>query len=432
MTRSDAPEATAAPGRGPDWRRRFAPDRFRPVGRTRVLVQDALLALVAVAVETVVVVVDPAQTIAGYPELAPAGRGTALLWSVACAVPLLLRRSAPWAAVLLVSPLLLAAELGEVRSVTATVAVVALSYTTSSRFPLRQAALAVTLIWAPAVFVALLGPAPPGGYLTRGYVLFVQVLLALVCFFIGRTVHARRASIRALEERARVAEENQRALADQAVGDERRRIARELHDVVAHHVSVMGVLATGARRVLPRDPAATDGALGTIEETSRTTLRELRRLLDVLRTDAEPAAELAPQPGLAGIEALVEQVREAGLPVTLRVDGVPGPLDPGVALTIYRIVQEALTNALKHAGSATAQVRLSFGVYWLIVEVSDTGRGPTPESSRVGHGLVGMRERMALYGGTLRTGPRPGGGYRVYAKMPMEQLGAPISERSGK
>ncbi|GAB3978494.1 sensor histidine kinase [Plantactinospora veratri] len=225
-----------------------------------------------------------------------------------------------------------------------------------------------------------------------------------------------------------MAEENQRSLADQAVADERRRIARELHDVVAHHVSVMGVLATGARRVLSRDPAATDGALGTIEETSRTTLRELRRLLDVLRTDAEPAAELSPQPGLAGIEALVEQVREAGLPVTLRVDGTPGPLDPGVALTVFRIVQEALTNTLKHAGAATAQVRLSFGVYWLIVEIADTGRGPAPESGRLGHGLVGMRERMALYGGTLRTGPRPGGGYRVYAKMPMEQLGAPINK----
>jgi signal transduction histidine kinase len=186
-------------------------------------------------------------------------------------------------------------------------------------------------------------------------------------------------------------------------------------------VSVMGVLATGARRVLRRDPDAADEALSTIEDTSRTTLREMRRLLDVLRTEAEPAAEMAPQPGLAGIETLVEQVREAGLPVSLRVDGSPGSLAPGVALTIYRIVQEALTNALKHAGAATAQVRLSFGVYWLIVEIFDTGRGPAPGSDHVGHGLVGMRERVALYGGTLRTGPRPGGGFRVYAKIPMEQ-----------
>ncbi len=204
----------------------------------------------------------------------------------------------------------------------------------------------------------------------------------------------------------------------------------ELHDVVAHHVSVMGVLATGARRVLPSDPAATDGALGSIEETSRSTLRELRRLLDVLRTDAESVAELAPQPSLAGIETLIEQVREAGLPVSLRVDGVPAPLDPGVALTVFRIVQEALTNTIKHAGTATAAVRLSFGVYWLVVEISDTGRGPRPEGNRLGHGLVGMRERVALYGGSLRTGPRPGGGFRVYAKIPMEGLGAPSSEET--
>ncbi|MGI5215190.1 sensor histidine kinase, partial [Plantactinospora sp. CA-290183] len=308
---------------------------------------------------------------------------------------------------------------------TSMVTFIALTYSTAALLPLRQAALAAVLVWVPTQVVALAEPTPPRSGVTTAYLLFTQALLALVCFFIGRTVQARRATIRALRERARAAEENQRSLADQAVADERRRIARELHDVVAHHVSVMGVLATAARRVLPRNPAATDDTLGTIEDTSRTTLRELRRLLDVLRTDAEPAAELTPQPGLAGIESLVEQVREAGLPVSLRIDGEHGPLDPGVALTIFRIVQEALTNTLKHAGTATAQVRLTFGGHWLIVEVSDTGRGPVPTPGRVGHGLVGMRERVALYGGTLRTGPRPGGGYRVYAKIPMDQLGAP-------
>ncbi|MEO3746909.1 sensor histidine kinase [Plantactinospora sp. B5E13] len=430
MTRRDLPDAPV-PGPGPGWRRHL-PGRF-VVRHGRALAQDTLLVLTAVLVELVFLVIDPAEIIAGYPEAPTVGRGATAVWGVACLAPILLRQAATWTAVLVATPILLATELSGARPVSVAVTVIALSYTAASRFPLRQAALANAVLWAPGVFVALARPASDNRLeLSAGYLLFTQLMFVLVCFFIGRTVHARRASLGALEERARVAEENQRALADQAVADERRRIARELHDVVAHHVSVMGVLATGARRVLSRDPTATDGALGTIEETSRTTLRELRRLLDVLRTDAEPAADLAPQPGLAGIEALVEQVREAGLPVTLRVDGTPGPLDPGVALTIYRIVQEALTNTLKHAGTATAQVRLSFGVYWLIVEVSDTGRGPTPEQSRVGHGLVGMRERVALYGGTLRTGPRPGGGYRVYAKMPMEHLGAPISERSGR
>ncbi|MGW5670981.1 sensor histidine kinase, partial [Micromonospora sp. NPDC003776] len=219
-------------------------------------------------------------------------------------------------------------------------------------------------------------------------------------------------------------EATQRSLADQAVADERRRIARELHDVVAHQVSVMGVLATGARRVLRRDPDAADEAMATVEETGRATLRELRRLLDVLRTDAEPDPDLAPQPGLTGIETLVEQVREAGLPVTLRVDGIPAPLAEGVALAVYRVIQEALTNALKHAGRATALVRLTWTDGFLAVEVTDTGRGPGPAADRIGHGLVGMRERVALYGGVLRTGPRTGGGFRVYARIPLESAGA--------
>ncbi|WP_422769449.1 sensor histidine kinase [Plantactinospora sp. WMMC1484] len=417
MTRTDA-AARPAGGRDIGGRRRFRPT---PEQR-RWLIRDGLLAVAAVALEVTLVGTAPTG-------LAPQGWPGLLVWSVLCAAPIALRRAAPWSAVGLAVPAFVASVLVGAQPVAAGATFVLLTYSTAALLPLREAALAAATIWAPSITVALLEPPPPDfTEPSPAYLVFTQVLLALVCFFVGRTVHARRATIRALEERARAAEENQRSLADQAVADERRRIARELHDVVAHHVSVMGVLATGARRVLHRDPAATDGALGSIEETSRTTLRELRRLLDVLRTDTEPAAELAPQPGLAGIEALVEQVREAGLPVTLRVDGTPGPLDPGVALTVFRIVQEALTNTLKHAGTATAQVRLSFGIYWLIVEISDTGRGPPPESGRVGHGLVGMRERMALYGGTLRTGPRPGGGYRVYAKMPMEQLGAPMDK----
>ncbi|MCW6009680.1 sensor histidine kinase [Micromonospora sp. CPCC 205371] len=350
------------------------------------------------------------------------GWAVAVASSVVCAVPIALRRVAPWVAVVLTTAALVAGAAATIQPVTIVVAIVVLTYSTAAHFPLRRAVLALAALWLPVLVVNVLTPdAAKPEDMSTGYIMFLNGLLGMVCFFIGRTVHARRASVQALEERARTAEENQRALAEQAVAEERRRIARELHDMVAHHVSVMGVLATGARRVLGRDPDAADEALSTIEDTSRTTLREMRRLLDVLRTEAEPAADLAPQPGLAGIESLVEQVREAGLPVSLRVDGSPGSLAPGVALTIYRIVQEALTNALKHAGAATAQVRLSFGVYWLIVEIFDTGRGPTPGSDRVGHGLVGMRERVALYGGTLRTGPRPGGGFRVYAKIPMEQ-----------
>jgi signal transduction histidine kinase len=204
---------------------------------------------------------------------------------------------------------------------------------------------------------------------------------------------------------------------------ERARIARELHDVVAHHVSVMSVLATGTRRALSTDPVAADEALATIEETGRVALREMRRMLSVLRTDAEPAGELEPQPDLPGLEALLEQIRDAGLPVTLAVSGEPGGIDPGVALTVYRITQEALTNSLKHAGPASAEVRLEFTPKELTIDICDTGRGPHPGTDHLGHGLLGMRERISLYGGTLRTGPRPGGGFRVTARIPVEIAG---------
>lgn len=376
---------------------------------------DVMTAAALFGAELVLTALAPADLV---PPLWP----EAALFSLVCAVPIALRRwHLRWAiglAVLTVpAPVLIEHSL-----LTQAASFLLLTYSAAAAWPARPAVVSAVVLWLP-VFVAgglasLLG-ADTG--LGPGFLILYNLLVALVAFFIGRTVHARRASTRALEERAEAAEANQRAMAAQAVADERRRIARELHDVVAHHVSVMGVLATGARRVLERRPEAADEALATIEDTSRSTLREMRRLLDVLRTEAEPAAELTPQPGLAGIETLIEQVREAGLPVVLRIDGVPDGLDPGVALTVYRVVQEALTNAIKHAGRATAEVRLRFGVYWLTVEVADTGRGPAPGREAVGHGLLGMRERVALFGGTLRTGPRPGGGYRVYARIPVEQ-----------
>jgi signal transduction histidine kinase len=385
--------------------------------RARPMLADGLLALVLFGAYLVLIVGTPNER---RPDSWWVTVGLALLG----VVPVVIRRRWLWPAVWLMA--LLGAILLPLKG--GSLAVFVLAYTAAAALPLRRAIAASAVVWSPVVLLLWpslaerISPDEP-----RWIVLLIDGLLALVCFFIGRTVHTRRAYVAALEERATTAEQNQRQVAGQAVADERRRIARELHDVVAHHVSVMGVLATGARRILRRDPDTADEALGTIEETSRTTLREMRRLLDVLRTDAEPAAELSPQPGLAGIEALVEQVRDAGLPVVLEVDGEPTGLDPGVALTIYRIIQEALTNALKHAGPATAEVRLWFGAQWLSVEVSDTGRGPRPNGAALGHGLVGMRERVALYGGTLRTGPRPGGGYRVHAKIPADWVGQGVA-----
>lgn len=391
-------------------------NRVRTWARHHPLAVDGAFAVALVLVEAAVLLAPH--------ELRPGQSWSMLGWSVLCVAPVAARRVAPWPAVgAAVVSLALVASLKH-SPATQGLAVVVLTYTMAAHRRARSAALAAALLWVPVLLVNLV--APPVSTVRVGPALLVlnNLLTAAVAYAAGRAVQARRQSTRMLRERARIAETNQRSLAEQAVADERRRIARELHDVVAHQVSVMGVLATGARRVLRRDPDAADEAMATVEETGRATLRELRRLLDVLRTDAEVNADLAPQPGLTGIEALVEQVREAGLPVTLRVDGAPAPLAEGVALAVYRVIQEALTNALKHAGRATALVRLTWTDGFLAVEVSDTGRGPAPSGGRIGHGLVGMRERVALYGGVLRTGPRTGGGFRVYARIPLESAGA--------
>ncbi|MET7968870.1 sensor histidine kinase [Micromonospora sp. NPDC005305] len=392
-------------------------NRLRAWARDRPLAADAATAVALALVDAAFLLLTPR-------ELRPEQLWAALGWSVLCAAPVAIRRVAPWPAVGAAVATLAVPVLFSLAPTTQGLAFVVLTYTMAAHRPLRAASLAALLLWVPVVLANVVAPLDGVLDMGPGVLVLDNLLTASVAFAVGRAVHARRQSTRMLRERARIAEATQRSLAEQAVADERRRIARELHDVVAHHVSVMGVLATGARRVLRRDPDAADEAMATVEETGRATLRELRRLLDVLRTDAEPAAELTPQPGLTGIEALVEQVRDAGLPVTLRVDGTPGPMEDGVALTVYRIVQEALTNALKHAGRATALVRLTVTPGFLAVEVTDTGRGPAPVADRIGHGLVGMRERVALYGGVLRTGPRPGGGFRVYARIPLEPAGA--------
>ncbi|SCL35987.1 Signal transduction histidine kinase [Micromonospora nigra] len=381
--------------------------------RERPLVGDVALAVVLVLAEVVFTLATPR-------EFWPGPLRAALGWSVLCAAPVVLRRVAPWPAVAAAVATLAVPATIDLAPAAQSLTFVVLTYTMAAYRPARPATAAAVLLWLPVAAANTLVPLDSTAEIGAAYLVVNNILVGVVSYSVGRSVRARRATTEALRERARVAEHNQRSVAEQAVADERRRIARELHDVVAHHVSVMGVLATGVRRVLRRDPDAAEEAMVTIEETSRATLRELRRLLDVLRTEAEPAAELTPQPGLAGIEALAEQVREAGLPVTVRVDGTSGTLEEGVALTVYRIVQEALTNALKHAGSATAQVWVGVTSDAVEVEVSDTGRGPTPAPDRIGHGLVGMRERVGLYGGVLRTGPRAGGGFRVYARIPVD------------
>ena len=384
--------------------------------RADPLVQDIALAVV-------LAVVSGVATVVAQEEFGTRHLTWQLAFDTVGLAAVAVRRRWAWVAVWFTAVHTIVPFLGTFPLVNGGFAVIVVTYTAAAYLPLRPALAAGVLIWVPGMVLAtVMGRTEDEPFVLepRIFLLF-NAMSAVVCFTVGRTMATRRAYVAALEDRARTAETSQRALTEQAVADERRRIARELHDVVAHHVSVMGVLATGSRRMLQRDPGAADEALATIEETGRTALREMRRLLTVLRTEAEPAGELAPQPGLAGVEGLVEQIREAGLQAVLKVDGVPGPLDPGIALTIYRIVQEALTNALKHAGAATVEVRMAFSRHDVVVEVCDTGRGPQLGTAAIGHGLLGMRERVMLYGGTLRTGPRPGGGYRVHARIPIEQ-----------
>jgi signal transduction histidine kinase len=221
-----------------------------------------------------------------------------------------------------------------------------------------------------------------------------------------------------LEERAALLEHEREELERAAVAEERRRIARELHDVIAHSITLMTVQAGAARIVLAEDPELARESVVSVEETGRHALAELRRLLGILRTD-EGEASLVPQPGLARVDDLIALARRAGLPVELTVEGEPRVLPPGVDLTAYRIVQEALTNAHKHAGPAHAHVLLHYESEAVELEVTNDGRISPNGGDSVGLGLVGMRERVALYDGTFEAGPRAGGGYAVRARLPV-------------
>jgi signal transduction histidine kinase len=249
-------------------------------------------------------------------------------------------------------------------------------------------------------------------------------LVVAAAWLLGRFVGDRRVYAAQLEARTAELEQARGELARRAVAEERLRIARELHDVVAHSMSVIAVQSGVGAHVADSQPGEARKALAAIEATSRAALEELRRLLGVLRQDGEPQGSLAPAPGLADLDTLLGQVGEAGLEVKLRVKGTRSRLPLGVDLSAYRIVQEALTNVVKHAGPAQAQVTVCYGDGEVTVEVTDDGRGAAAPAgdgqAGSGHGLVGMRERVALFGGDLEAGPRPGGGYRVAARLPFE------------
>jgi signal transduction histidine kinase len=242
-------------------------------------------------------------------------------------------------------------------------------------------------------------------------------ILWLAGFILRETVEQAEAA----EGRATLAEQEREAEALRAVVEERTRIARELHDIVGHAVSVMTVQTSGVRRLLRPEQDQEREALITVERTGREALAEMRRVVGALR-DPEEGPALAPRPSLSRVDTLVAKARETGLPVDLEIEGEPVPLPAGVDLTAYRLVQEGLTNTIKHAAARHADVRVRYDPGQVEIEVCDDGRGADGSdstSSDGGHGLVGMRERVSIYGGELEAGPRAEGGFRLRARIPV-------------
>ncbi|MEW2549671.1 sensor histidine kinase [Streptomyces sp. NPDC047002] len=361
-----------------------------------------------------------------------AGRLVAIALSVLFGVVVALRRVVPDAMLVLAAVLGLSQTALDVRPSVPDFALLVAIYTVAAQGGRRWAsvlALVGGVLAAPVAQVRW----PMADVSTAGRFFFTLVLTVpfVLAWVLGDSIRTRRAYFDQLVERATRLEKEREAQAKVAVAAERARIARELHDVVAHNVSVMVVQADGAAYVLDGAPDQAKQALETISGTGRQALAEMRRLLGVLRTgDGQENSEYVPQPDVEQIEVLVEQVRKAGIAVDFTVEGTPRPLPSGVELTAYRIVQEALTNSRKHGGpDVGASVRLVYFDDGLGLLVEDDGKGAPAElqedrgADGHGQGLIGMRERVGMVGGTLDAGPRPGGGFRISALLPLRPAG---------
>jgi signal transduction histidine kinase len=337
--------------------------------------------------------------------------------SLGFSVPLLRRRTRPLAVLLCMLPFAMVNAWTGAHLQAAFLQLIAVFHI-ALRLPLRTLAWSFALTLVP---LALGATRYPVGSWDQQFVpnLYGFALVALL----GLAVRSRKDYTASLVERARQLETERDQQAQLAAAAERTRIAREMHDIIGHNLSVITGLADGGAYAATASPERAAQALEAIGTTSRQALTELRRLLDVLRDDTAPVADLAPQPDLAGLERLVDGVRAAGLPVTLTVHGEPRSLQAGRQLAVYRVVQEALTNTLKHGGpGAAATVVVTCADDGTVtVEATDTGRGGTTPAGP-GGGLTGMRERTAMYDGTLEAGPlrRPPGGWRVHLRLPKE------------
>ncbi|MDN0198029.1 sensor histidine kinase [Streptomyces sp. S.PNR 29] len=339
-----------------------------------------------------------------------------------------LRRRMPERMLLLAIGVGLAQLALDVATMPADFALLVITYTVAANGARWASRLALAVGLCAASLAQLRWPTEQTGVAGNIALVVLKTVPFALAWVLGDSIRTRRAYFAQLEERAARLEKEREAQAKVAVAAERARIARELHDVVAHNVSVMVVQADGAAYVLDAAPDQAKKALETISSTGRQALAEMRRLLGVLRTgEHQEAGEYVPQPDVQQIEELVEQCRGSGLPVDFKVEGTPRPLPSGVELTAYRIVQEALTNTRKHGGpNAGASVRLVYFDDGLGLLVEDDGKGAPHELYEEGgldgqgHGLIGMRERVGMVGGTLDAGPRPGGGFRISALLPLK------------
>jgi signal transduction histidine kinase len=303
------------------------------------------------------------------------------------------------------------------------VAILVYVYTVAARCrrPVSLAGLAATEAMLTLVWMARPRTVGDGG------TLLLDCLIVAAAWWLGDGARRRHEAAVIAEERAAELERAREELARRAVSEERLRIARELHDIVAHGMSIIAVQSGVGAHVLDSQPEEARKALSAIEVTSRQALVEMRRLLGVLRQEAEPRGSLAPAPGLAEIDGLAAEVAKAGVRVEVHIEGSRPDLPLGLDLSAYRIVQEALTNVVKHAGPASARVHIRYGGGEVAIEVLDDGLGAAAAATgdagapQVGHGVVGMRERAALYGGALEAGPLAGGGFRVAARLPLDE-----------
>ena len=378
------------------------------------LVTDGLLAVVVLALNAAAL----AQGVQTDPGASRDPDILGLVLVAAFSLPLAVRRRYPRAVLVAVLVLIgLYLGLGYPAAGTGETLLIAV-YTAGSLCTLRATWPAHALL-APVLVVAVATSAAPVSPFDVGY----KVVLYAAAWWLGGIVRTRRDYARQLEERTKQLERARLDLADQAVARERLRIARELHDVVAHSMSVIAVQSGAGEHVIDTQPETAREVLGEIKVTSRAALAEMRHLLGVLRADDEPSESRSPPAGLANLDALIRQVRQAGVPVTIDVSGEPGAVPAAVDLSAYRIVQEALTNVLKHTGAAAATVTIRYLPEGVSVAVRDDGRGPDANRFAVpvqngGNGIVGMRERALLLGGQLRVGPLPGGGFGVEATLP--------------